>query len=175
MLIGDVVSFGAMHFHHLVQINDPLDPRIEPMTREQLWRGLVVRAERPQHFLIGMDDCRIVARSDNTLDRQLRFGALWVHDRVTFDPPHRVHYQVEPSAQVAGASLEMLIEEPQPGQLFLRFEYRLHPRPGNDGEELDEYRKSAWREADIDTVRMIRQLAASGLLSPQGPSAVDLQ
>lgn len=164
-----------MHYQHLVQINDPLDPRIEPLTRAQLWRGLVVRAERPQHFLIGMDECRILGRTDRTLDRQLRFGALLVHDRVTFDPPLQVHYQVEPSAQVAGASLVMRIEEPRPGHLFLRFEYRLQPGAGGGGEELDEFRKSAYREADIDTVRMIRQLAASGVLSPEGPLPADLQ
>ncbi len=160
-----------MHFHHLVQINDLLDPRTEPLTREQLWQGLVVRAERPEVFLLGMDECRILGRTDYSLDRQLRFGQLVIHDRVTFDPPEQVRYQVEPYAQVAGASLVMRIEEPQPGQLFLRFEYRLHV-PGDD--EVDEYRKSAWQEADIDTVRMIRQLAASGLLAPEGPQAVDL-
>ena len=160
-----------MHFHHLVQINDPLDPRIEPLTREQLWLGLVARAERPEIFLVGMDECRILGRTDHSLDRQLRFGQLLIHDRVTFDPPQQVHYQVEPYAQVAGASLVMRIEEPQPGQLFLRFEYRLHV--AGDA-EVDEYRKSAWQEADIDTVRMIRQLAASGLLSPEGPKAINL-
>jgi hypothetical protein len=163
-----------MHFHHLVQINDPLDPRTEPLTREQLWLGLVARAERPEVFLLGMDECRILGRTDHSLDRQLRFGQLVIHDRVSFDPPEQVHYQVEPYGQVAGASLVMRIEEPQPGQLFLRFEYRLHTAGMADDAEVDEYRKSAWREADIDTVRMIRQLAASGLLSPEGPKAIDL-
>jgi hypothetical protein len=163
-----------MHFHHLVQINDPLDPRTEPLTREQLWLGLVARAERPVAFLVGMDECRILGRTDHSLDRQLRFGQLVIHDRVTFDPPEQVRYQVEPFAQVTGASLVMRIEEPQPGQLFLRFVYRLYAGGVESDAEADEYRKSAWQEADIDTVRMIRQLAASGLLSPEGPKAIDL-
>jgi len=163
-----------MHFDHLVQINDPLDPRIEPMTREQLWQGLIVRAERPQYFLVGMDECRILARTERTLDRELRFGELRVHDRVTFDPLREVHYQVEPSAQVAAASLVMRIEEPEPGQLFLRFEYQFTAATPEENKEIDEYRKSAYREADIDTVRMIRQLAASGVLSPGGPTGLDL-
>jgi hypothetical protein len=67
---------------------------------------------------------------------------------------------------MAGASLVIRIEEPQPGQLFLRFEYQLQAASADDAVgELDEYRKSAYREADIDTVRMIRQLAASGVLA----------
>jgi len=81
---------------------------------------------------------------------------------------------VEPYVQVAGASLVMRIEEPQPDQQLLRFKYRLHAGGVSGDAEVDEFRKSAWREVDIDTVRTIRQLAASGLLSPEGPKAIDL-
>jgi hypothetical protein len=160
-----------MRYEHIVQINDPLDNRIEPLSRGQLWQGLVVRAERPAYFLIGLDECRIVARTANTLERQLQFGALQVSDRVTFEPALQVHFQIKPSGDVAGASLVIRIEEPQPEQLFLRFEYELQVAADSTSGELDEYRKSAYREADIDTVRMIRQLAASGVLSPGGPVA----
>lgn len=159
----------AMEFGHLVQINDPGNPAIEPLTRRQLWQGLVVRAERPSYFLIGLDECRILERRGNVLERLLRFGALQVRDRVTLDPPRRVQFDVEPYAGLSGARLVIGIEEPQPGQLFLRFEYALQSDAGTVDPELDEYRKSAYREADIDTVRMIRQLAASGLLSGDEP------
>jgi hypothetical protein len=154
-----------MHYQHLVQVNDPLDPRIEPLGRRRLWRGLVVRVEHPGHFLIGLDECRIVNRAGNSLQRELRFGSAVVRDRVTLEPPTLVRYEVEPFGPVAGASLVIRIEEPQPGQLFLRFEYELQNRPGDADSELDEYRKSAYREADIDTVRQIRQLAATGMLA----------
>ena len=30
-----------MRFEHLIQINDPLMPLLDTLTREQLWRGLV--------------------------------------------------------------------------------------------------------------------------------------
>ena len=33
-----------MQFSHLIQINDPFNPLIDPLSREQLWRGLVLRA-----------------------------------------------------------------------------------------------------------------------------------
>ena len=154
----------VMEFGHLVQINDPLNPGIEPLTREQLWQGLVARAERPVHFLIGMDDCRILSRGENTLERELRFGSLVVRDRVVFEPSIAVRYEIEPSAQVPGGSLVMQVEEPQPGQLFVRFDYRLEVYGGGDEAYLSEFRKSAYREADIDTIWMIRQLAVSGVV-----------
>jgi hypothetical protein len=150
-----------MEFVHLVQINDPRTPGIEPLTREQLWQGLVARAERPAHFLIGMDECRILGRGENTLERQLRFGSLVVRDRVVFVPGVAVRYEIEATAQVPGGSLVMQIEEPQPEQLFVRFEYRLEVGESRAEAYLSEFRKSAYREADIDTVWMIRQLAAS--------------
>lgn len=172
--LQNVFRDGLMHFHHLVQINDPLDPRIEPLTREQLWLGLVMRAERPQYFQAGLDDCRIVARTGNTLQREMRFGQLVVRDRVTFNAPHQVHYEVQPDPPVQAASLLMRIEEPGAGQLFLRCEYRLDLAARERNDEIDAYRKSAYLEADIDMVRIIRQLAASGVLSAGGPVGIDL-
>ena len=163
-----------MHYEHLLQINDANDPQIEPLTREQLWLGLVARAERPQYFLIGMDECRIVERTANTLRRRMRFGTTQVCDRVTYEPPVQVRFDVEPTLEVSGARLIIRIEEPQPGELFLRFAYTLQTTADDAIGELDEYRKSAYRDADIDTVRMIRQLAATGILSDDGPAAVEL-
>ena len=32
-----------MRFEHLIQINDPLMPLLDTLSREQLWRGLVLR------------------------------------------------------------------------------------------------------------------------------------
>lgn len=159
----------AMHYEHLLQINDPNDAEIDPLTREQLWQGLVARAERPQYFLIGLDECRIVERTADTLRRVMRFGTVQVSDRVTYEPPLRVRFDVEPTLEVTGARLIISIEEPQPGELFLRFAYTLQTMVDDAVGDSDEYRKSAYRDADIDTVRMIRQLAATGVLSADGP------
>ena len=51
-----------MNFEHLIQINDPLNPFVESMTREQVWEGLVLRVEQPQLFVIGLDRCVILSR-----------------------------------------------------------------------------------------------------------------
>ena len=43
-----------MKFTHLVEINMPDNPLVMKITREQLWRGLVLRAERPTLFVMGL-------------------------------------------------------------------------------------------------------------------------
>ncbi|MBK9243241.1 MAG: DUF1857 family protein [Burkholderiales bacterium] len=43
-----------MRFEHLVQINDPLQPLLTEVSREQLWRGLLRRAEQPTEFVLGL-------------------------------------------------------------------------------------------------------------------------
>jgi hypothetical protein len=155
-----------MNFSHLIQINDPGDPSIEPLTREQLWQGLVIRAEKPSYFLIGVDECQIFNRHPDSMDRELRFGSLIVRDRVTLEAPIQVRYEVIASDTTPGGSLVMRIEEPSPGALFVRFDYELLIENGPANDYDCEFRKSAYVESDIDTVRMIRQMAASGLLWP---------
>ncbi len=155
-----------MNFSHLIQINDPSDPSIEPLTREQLWQGLVARAENPSYFLIGVDECQISNRNPASMDRELRFGPLVIRDRVTLEPRVQVRYEVVASDTTPGGSLVMRIEEPRPGALFVRFDYQLFLADAAADDCYNEFRKSAYVESDIDTVRTIRQMAASGLLWP---------
>jgi hypothetical protein len=153
-----------MKFNHLVEINDPLNPLIDPLTREQLWQGLVLRAESPKMFVPWLDSCDLLDRSAETLSRELRYGALVVRDSVTFFPQQRVHYKVPAQKDIPASTLTMSIEEPQPELLFVRFEY--DDGSGDSESNADafynDFRRSAYEESDIDTVRIIRQLAQEG-------------
>ncbi|MEA5097780.1 MAG: AtaL-like protein, partial [Burkholderiaceae bacterium] len=53
-----------MKFEHLIEINDLRNPTIAPLTRAQLWRGLVLRAEEPTWFMPHLDACEIIERSE---------------------------------------------------------------------------------------------------------------
>ncbi|WP_322106650.1 SRPBCC family protein [Paraburkholderia sp. J41] len=153
-----------MNFEHLIQINDPLNPMVESMTREQLWEGLVLRAEQPQLFVIGLDSCTILDRTETTLERELHYGHATVRDRVTLTPGQSVRYDIMATADYVGGSLTMTIEQPDALQLFLRFEYSTTlPSAGTeDVRQTSEIVKSAYRESDIDTVRLIRQFVQGG-------------
>jgi hypothetical protein len=150
-----------MKFTHLIQINDPLDPLIEPLSREQLWRGLVLRAENPLLFVLALDGFEIVERGENALSRRLHFGKLTLNDRVSFSPMRQVRYEIEAAGDSPAATLVMTIEEPQPRQLFVRFDYEtLHSGTAAPLDEFySSFAKQAYVEADIDTVSTIRRLA----------------
>ena len=91
---------------------------------------------------------------------------LKVHDKVRFLPLNNVHYHVPQQDEIPASDLTMTIEEPEPGALFVRFEYNDHQDDEENSEAsfYNEFRREAYKEADIDTVRMIRQLALEGQL-----------
>lgn len=163
-----------MHFEHLIQVNDPQNPLAQSLTREQLWDGLVLRAEQPQRFVVGLDSCAILSRTGHMLERELHYGCATVRDRVTLTPNESVRYDILATEAHVGGSLIMSIEQPEPMQLFVRFQYET-TLPTADTEEARqtvEIVKSAYRETDIDTVRLIREYACNSGASDVQPSAL---
>lgn len=158
-----------MNFEHLVQINDPADPLLTPLSRRQLWQGLIRRVERPEEFLVGVEHVAIVARGEGWLQREMRLGTMLVCDRITLEEEQRVLFDTAPSEHHGGGQFVMSIEEPGEGALFVRFSYRtaLSETPtgnANDDANFVEYVKSAYRDTDVDAVRWIRELAETGEL-----------
>jgi hypothetical protein len=154
-----------MDFEHLVQINDPLLPLLDPLSRGQLWRGLVRRALDPVGFVLGMDGCTVMQQAENRYARELRFGRHVMLDHVTLVPDEEVRYESDVAGHHAGSRMAMRIEEPAPGALFVRFRYHTVPAPDETPDpRFDQARRAAYREADIDTVRKIRELVAHGEL-----------
>ena len=155
-----------MKFVHLIEINSIDNPLMAPLSRTQLWHGLVLRAERPTLFVLGLDSCEVTERSEHSVSRTLQFGNLMIHDQVRFVSQHLVHYHVPEQNDIPTSDLTMTIEEPASGALFVRFEYDDHQQTTEDDEAdfYDNFRREAYKESDIDTVRVIRQLAIQGQL-----------
>ena len=155
-----------MQFHHIIEINDPLNPLMDPLTRTQLWRGLVLRAETPEMFVPWLESCKLFDRSAESVSRELCYGELTIIDRVTFVPQQEVLYRVPPQKDIAASSLRMSIEEPQENRLIVRFSYDdgMGPCEGAVDAMYNEFRQSAYRESDIDTIRIIREMAQGGRL-----------
>ncbi|SFC70429.1 SRPBCC family protein [Massilia yuzhufengensis] len=155
-----------MKFEHLIEINDPLNPLMDTMTIEQLWRGLVLRAESPTLFVPHLDECTIGERASGSFARRLRYGDLVIEDVVHLTPLKEVRFEVPAQGDIAASNLRMLIEAPGDAMLLVRFCYDdgqgEHTDPANA--MYDDFKRSAYQEADIDTVRILRQLAGEGKL-----------
>ena len=159
-----------MNFEHLIQINDPLNP----VCRHHDPRAVVggTRAARGTAATVRAGPRLVhdpLAHGD-TLERELHYGQVTVRDRVTLTPDQSVRYDILPTANYVGGSLTMAIEQPDELQLFLRFEYST-TLPVADDQDADarqtqEIVKSAYRESDIDTVRLIRQFVHGQAKSP---------
>src|SRR5690606_11471576 len=135
------------------------------LMREEVWFCLFCRAQDPRPFLPGLERYVIVERGDDAMVRVLRFGGAVVEIRVSYCEMQWIRFESAATAEHAGGSLTISIEEPQPGQVFLRFQYAT-TMPEAAGEDLrvSEYVRSAYHESDIDTVRVIRMIAESGRL-----------
>lgn len=155
-----------MKFEHLIEINDPLNPLLDTLSHEQLWRGLVLAAESPKLFVPHLDECQIVERSDNSFTRRRRFGELVIDDRVVLLPRHQVRYEVPAQQDISASTLVMTIETPTPESLFVRFEYDDGHDAATDAANAmyDDFRRSAYEANDIDTIGALRELARSGRL-----------
>lgn len=155
-----------MKFEHLVEINDLTNPTIPVITRDQLWRGLILRAESPKIFVDYIDECSITDRTEISMQRRLRYGELLIEDQVSFVHLEHVHYDIPSQRDIPQSSLRMRIEEPAPNALFVRFIYDNGHTEAEDPENkmVNAYRRSAYEEADIDTIRVIRELAQAGRL-----------
>lgn len=155
-----------MKFEHLIEINDLNISLVPRMTREQLWNGLVLRAEFPKLFVSSMDSCTITTRDLDSLTRILQFGDLKIHDHVHFNFLNYVHYQVRRQGEIPESSMRMTIEEPIPSALFIRFSYDNGYTEAEDAENAiyNDFRRAAYVAADIDTVKILREMREIGRL-----------
>ncbi|MEO5742118.1 MAG: SRPBCC family protein [Burkholderiales bacterium] len=72
------------------EVNPP--DRAPALTREQLWRGLVLKAEDPLAFVPGMQACRIVERYADGFLREVVLRDVPMRERITLTPMVQVHF-----------------------------------------------------------------------------------
>ncbi len=151
-------------FEHLVQINDEINPLIEPLTRLQLWRGLILRAEQPKLFTPWLESFELFPQTNGRLQRRLKFPQFSVEDQVSFKEGESLDFEVLNGADGLESKLTIRIEEPTTESLFLRFSYTVISENHHQDSPLKGAITEAYRHADQDTVFRIRQLAESGIL-----------
>lgn len=171
-----------MRFEHLIEINPPDLGLTLAFTREELWRGLLVRVFEPEAFPLGPDtshwqeeaagpvaDTALAepARPAGALRlrRHLRFGAVELADRVQVQAMQGMVFTPDERPDATPVVLTLTLEEPHAGMLWLRFVYE-SVRPLTVEEAFyDGFRRSAWLENDRDMVRTLRTWLAQGRLA----------
>ena len=152
-----------LEFEHLVQINDPENGSITPLSRQQLWDGLLLRAKDPGKFNSGLS-CRLDEITQNSFIRYIRSGDTEFRERVSLTFQVKIETVTAGDNQPIHAKSITSIEEPENDYLFVRFMYRRDLEDSKEGRLIGEHLKSAYVQVDVDAIALIRLLAEDKLL-----------
>jgi hypothetical protein len=117
-------------------------------------------------FMPHLDECTLGERESGSFARRLRYGELVIDDVVHLTPLQEVRYEVPAQGEIAASRMTMTIETPSEGVMWVRFLYDDGNASATDemGRMYEDFKKSAYQEADIDTIKIVRQLASEGKL-----------
>ena len=131
------------------------------LSRSDIWKGLVMKAENALPFVPGMAKCNIVKRTPNGLIRDIIFRGEDARERVTLYPEKKVVF-VRESGNVDGFIVNEILGEDD--DLRLRFSFALQlVDAASDSREEREFREIMERDylkAVDATLGAIRKLVA---------------
>jgi hypothetical protein len=156
-----------MRFEHLIEINSPslaMQAAAATFSREQLWRGLMAKVLTPDRFPLGPERCECEELATGLFSRTLHFGQLQMHDKVVAAELDALVFTPQAMPEVTPIRLTVRIEEPQAGQMVLRFVYEALAELSAEEALYNGYRHSAWLANDRDMVRTLREWLAEGVL-----------
>lgn len=146
---------------HAIEINPP---GVEPeLSLDDVWRGLVMKAENALPFVQGMSKCEVVDRGDGWLVRDVVFAGEALQEKITFHAPIQVHFE-----RVGGGGfIENTISTSDRG-LLLAFTFGLNfpdVESGSDAErEKGEGMRGAYIGAVASTLTRLREMKTAGEL-----------
>jgi len=139
-----------------VAANLPGQPKL---SRSDIWKGLVMKAENALPFVPGMAKCDVVQRTPNGLVRDIVFRGEDARERITFHPERKVVF-VRESGNVDG----FIVNEVLGGDddLRLRFSFALQlvdaPSDSADEHEFREIMERDYVKAVDATLGAIRKM-----------------
>src|SRR5437899_11605292 len=73
-----------------IEVNRGLSSGEPRLTRSQVWKGLVMKAENALPFVPGMAVCTVVERFEDGLVRDIVFRGEGAREKITFRPEEKV-------------------------------------------------------------------------------------
>ena len=148
---------------HVLPVNEG---GVAPLSREQVWQGLVMKANNALPFVPSMTDCTVTNRlSETAFDRDIVLRGQPHTERVTLQEPVRVVF-----TRIAGPVLGTIANEIEGSDedLRLRFSFALVVsglEPGSAEEsEYAEGMTADYLKAVASTLDATRKSAAEALL-----------
>src|SRR5712691_895930 len=130
---------------HSVLVNDQGDPEAPILTRDDVWDGLVMKAENALPFVPRMDKCEVVEQRENYILRDIRFGGDDLREAVTLTPKTRVEFR-RVQGRVLGLITNEILENPD-GELELRFSFALQIEGTEPGSPQERDYEASMRDA----------------------------
>ena len=111
----------------------PVNPVEESvrLSREDVWRGLKLKAENALPFVPAMTVCEVKEQSDTHILREIEFRGQRFGERITFDPGRSVRFD-RTFGPVLGSIRNEILED-ENGELTLRFSFDLELEGVADG------------------------------------------
>lgn len=151
--------FATFH-EHIIRVSYGED---DGLTVEEMWAALKEFVQKPQEFIEHLSASDILDKTETetgyTLKRRLHFSQnLVIQDTVDVrETAHEVVTMVEGTKDFPASSFLVKLEEPEKGNLFLRFVYEEEPR--NENPMYEEVRKQAYQNKDEFLVKELLQWA----------------
>ena len=135
------------------------------LTRDQIWKGLMMKVEGARPFVPLMTQCDVTERLENGVVRDLVFDGLALRERIILYPMEKVEFIRVGIGEEMGTIWNEILED-ETGELHLRFAFELEvPNLTKDMEqEYREKRATGYLNAVQATLDHLRQLSAAGKL-----------
>ncbi|WP_181923604.1 SRPBCC family protein [Streptomyces inhibens] len=124
-------------------VNDPAAPDQPALDRDQVWAGLLRKAENAVPFVPGMEACTVLERASDGLVREVVVKGEAIREDVTFTPKERVSFSRADDR--AAWVIHNVIGEDAAGALTLTFigEMTAGPMADDAGDPDPERRREA--------------------------------
>ncbi len=147
-----------------VDVNPPgITPRL---TQEQVWRGLMMKAENAVLFVPRMQACTVMERWSDGLLREVVNDGHRFREKITFAPPVEVLFERVDTEDNAGW-ITNVISESDHG-LLLTFTFAVNLPGAAPGTEEERQKGAAMKEFYVGAVKAtlarVRQLVTEGKL-----------
>jgi hypothetical protein len=141
-----------------VAANSPGHPKL---SRSQIWKGLVMKADNALPFVPGMAKCDVVERTANGLIRDIVFRGEDAREKITFYPEEKVVF-LRLSGNADGFIVNEVLGESDDLRLRFSFALQLVDAPSESAKE-QEFREVMERDyvkAVDATLAAIRQMVS---------------